>query len=263
MDYDFPHEQHKPAQRGRMQKIAILADIHGNIAALEKVVDDLHNRDVDTVVTLGDQISGPLWPRETAQFLLKQNWFQIAGNHDRQLVSKDPSTFGLTDQYTDSVIDEVERNWLRSLPASLCIEGDILLFHGTPGSDSAYLLETIQQGRVHLSTQEEIQARLADSKNRVLLCGHTHIPRVVQLSNGTLIVNPGSVGLPAYTDNTPENHIVETGSPCARYAILEKSQNQWRVDLISLPYDFEKAASRARENHRLEWEHWLATGYAG
>ncbi len=159
-----------------MQKIAILADIHGNILALEKVVEDLQRRGVDAVVTLGDQISGPLWPKETAQFLMNQNWLQVAGNHDRQLVTKDAATYGLTDRYTDLIIDDIERSWLQSLPASLTIEDEILLFHGTPTSDSKYLLETIANGRVHLSTQKEIQNRLENVRNRVLLCGHTHIP---------------------------------------------------------------------------------------
>ena len=56
-----------------MQKIAILSDIHGNIPALEKVVDDINARRVDCVFNLGDHVSGPLWPKETIQYLMKQD----------------------------------------------------------------------------------------------------------------------------------------------------------------------------------------------
>jgi len=245
-----------------MKKIAILADIHGNILALEQVVADFQKRGVDQVVTLGDLISGPLWPRETAQFLMKQSWYQVAGNHDRQLVKKDPSTYGLTDQYTDAIIHQTERDWLRSLPVSRIINDEILLFHGTPQNDSQYLLETVQNGSIFLSSHNEIKTRLDGHSFKVYLCGHTHIPRCVTLADQTLIVNPGSVGLPAYTDDQPEKHRVETGSPCARYAIMEQTNGRWVVELISIPYDHNTAADMARKNNRLEWETWLRTGYA-
>jgi len=245
-----------------MQKIAILADIHGNILALEAVIKDLQRRGVDTVVTLGDQISGPLWPQETAQFLMKQDWFQIAGNHDRQLVNKDPASFGLTDQYTDSIINTAERNWLRTLPATMTIEDEILLFHGTPTSDRDYFLDSIRHGDVQLANSNEIQSRIGGNHHKVLLCGHSHIARCVTLSDQTLIINPGSVGLPAYTDDQPEKHKVETGSPSARYAILEQSSDSWAVELISIPYNHDKAADKAHENNRFEWETWLRTGYS-
>jgi putative phosphoesterase len=244
-----------------MGKIAILSDIHGNILALEKVAEDIQRRQINSVINLGDNISGPLWPRETAQFLMRQNWTQIAGNHDTQLVKCNPATYGLTDIYTDGVIDDVERNWLSSLPISVQLEDDLFLFHSTPANDPMYMLETISQGRTHLSSQEEIQGRLAGVRNNVLLCGHSHIPRVVELADKTLIINPGSVGLPAYQDDIPEKHSVETGSPCARYATLEKNGSDWVVELISIPYDFTSASVQARINKRPDWEIALLTGF--
>jgi predicted phosphodiesterase len=85
-----------------MQKIAILSDIHGNILALEKVVADIETRQVDRVFNLGDHISGPLFPKETLQFLMKQDWVHILGNHDRQLMNQDPQ-HGLSDKYAFSL----------------------------------------------------------------------------------------------------------------------------------------------------------------
>jgi predicted phosphodiesterase len=66
--------------------IAVVSDIHGNLAAIEAVAADIRRRGVDTVVNLGDSLSGPLLPRETAQFLMGQGWTHIAGNHERQLL---------------------------------------------------------------------------------------------------------------------------------------------------------------------------------
>jgi len=57
-----------------MKKIAVLSDIHGNIAALEEVAADIETRQVDRVFNLGDHISVPLYPKETLQFLMKQDW---------------------------------------------------------------------------------------------------------------------------------------------------------------------------------------------
>jgi putative phosphoesterase len=245
-----------------MKKIAIISDIHGNIQALEKVVADIQRRQVETVINLGDHISGPLWPRETAQFLMRQNWVNIAGNHDTQLVVRNPATYGLTDIYTDGIIESSVREWLAAQPTSLKMDGNLFLFHSTPANDPAYMLETIANGRTHLSSLSEVQSRLNGGQGKVLLCGHSHIPRVVELPDHTLIINPGSVGLPAYSDEIPQKHIVETGSPCARYATLEKDGDNWLVDLIAIPYDFNKAADQARDNSRPDWEIALRTGFA-
>ena len=122
-------------------------------------------------------------------------------------------------------------------------------------------LETVEHGRARLATPEEIRDRLGETKNHVVLCGHTHVPRVVNLSGDMLIVNPGSVGLPAYEDDFPEYHVMETGSPHARYAILEKMNDQWQTEGIAVPYDFERSAEQARRNGRPDWETALRTGF--
>lgn len=63
-------------------RIAVLSDIHGNLGSLQAVVDDFAGRAVDAVVNLGDSLSGPLLPRETAGFLMAQDWVQLRGNHE-------------------------------------------------------------------------------------------------------------------------------------------------------------------------------------
>ena len=67
-------------------RIALVSDIHGNLPALEAVIEDTRRRAVTAVVNLGDSLSGPLLPLDTARFLMKQDWVQLAGNHERQLL---------------------------------------------------------------------------------------------------------------------------------------------------------------------------------
>lgn len=245
----------------KMQKIALISDIHGNIAALEKVVEDFTSRNVDCVFNLGDHVSGPLYPRETLAFLSKQNWIQILGNHDRQLIQQNPAHLGSSDLYAYTQLSESDLEWLRSLPASCTIENQFQLFHGTPKNDAAYLLETVEHGTARLAAPNEIIQRLSGLEPQIIVCGHSHIPRYVKIPGNVLLVNPGSVGMQAYADDQPEYHVIENGSPHARYAILEYRHNSWQVEIIAVAYDYQKAAARAGKNGRADWEFALQTGY--
>ena len=71
--------------------IAVFSDIHGNLPALEACHADAVARGCTAFLNLGDIVSGPLWPRETADWLMRQDWPTIAGNHERQLLSDDPA----------------------------------------------------------------------------------------------------------------------------------------------------------------------------
>lgn len=242
-----------------MTKWAILADIHGNLPALEAVLADLKGRGLDGVINLGDHASGPLWPAETLDVLLAQDWAQIAGNHDRQLISVDPARHGASDRYAYETLTPRHLAWLRALPPTLAARPDVLAFHGTPASDCTYLLETVEHGRARLADEADIHARLLGTSAPLMLCAHTHVPRAVTLG-AALIVNPGSVGLPAYSDDSPEPHVIETGSPQARYALLDDDAGTWRVTLRSLSYDHAAAARQAARQGRSDWERALLTG---
>jgi putative phosphoesterase len=244
-----------------MSKLAVLADIHGNLPALQAVIADLARREIDAVVNLGDHASGPLWPHETLALLIEQPWTQIAGNHDRLLVHQPPEQHNLSDQYAFARLSAAQREWLAGLPATAHLDGGILLCHGSPSDDTQYLLETVAHGGLRLARPAEIAERLGEVRARVLLCGHTHIQRVVRLDSAMLIVNPGSVGAPGYQDDTPEPHVVAAGSPHARYALLEERGGEVHTELVALPYDSEAAADQARRNGRPEWEAALRTGF--
>ena len=242
-------------------RIAVVSDIHGNLPALEAVVADFSRRDIDRVVNLGDNLSGPLLPLETARYLIAQPWIHLAGNHERQLLSEDASQRYASDEYALSQLTETELAWIATLRPRLELSAEILLCHGTPDSDVHYFLETVMPTGMRMADAREIEQRLGDNAHELVLCGHTHVARAIRSSRGSLIVNPGSVGLPAYDDVHPYPHVVESGSPDARYAIVETVSSGWSAQLISVPYDHHAMADLAREHGRSDWEHALRSGY--
>lgn len=257
-------------------KLAVISDIHGNLLALEAVLADIAGQGVDQTVNLGDILSGPLQPAETADLLMAHNFVTIRGNHERQVLDLldqgqhlDPLG---TDGYTAGQLTSAHVAWIRSLPARLELAGgDVLLCHGTPGSDLIYWMETTVPGfgdghptGIRPATAEEVLLRLGEIGSQapsLILCGHTHVPHMVQCGS-SLIVNPGSVGLQAYDDDHPHPHVVETGAPHARYAVVEKTSQGWRVDLRAVPYDHMAASKEAFGRGRPDWAHALATGWA-
>ena len=241
-----------------MKRIAIISDIHGNIEALKAVVNDIEKRQITEVVNLGDHISGPLWPKETIQFLMQQDWIQIAGNHDRNLVNKKPEEMNLSDQYAIQFLNDIEKEWLRALPEMLKQDG-LYMFHATPEFNNIYLLEIVEKGIVRLASSTEIKRYLGDTDSQIILCGHSHIPRIIDYEN-SLIVNAGSVGLQAYDDVTPEYHTIETGSHHARYVIIEYDNNKFNAEIVAVEYNYQKAVDQALKNNRLDWAKALKTG---
>ncbi|MBA4383606.1 MAG: YfcE family phosphodiesterase [Anaerolinea sp.] len=244
-----------------MTKIAILSDLHGNMPAIEKVLADLTTREVERVFCLGDLASSPLWPRESIELCMQQDWTFIRGNHDRNLVERAPEKLGDSDAYAYKQLDNKHLDWLATLPSTLEVDDTFLLCHGSPTKDTTYLLETIESGRVRLSTPEEIKPKLNGTRLPILLCGHSHTPRVVTLESGLTIINPGSVGVPAYEDASDGYFVVENGSPHARYAVIEKTTEGWKPEIILIPYDHELAAAQAHKNKRPDYEIGLRTGF--
>jgi putative phosphoesterase len=237
-------------------RIAVVSDIHGNLKALEAVVRDIERRSVDAVINLGDSLSGPLMPKETAQFLMAQNWTHLAGNHERQILALNDRS-GAPDKFAHSRLSGTELQWIASLSPAMQFADDVLICHGTPTSDYTGLLQTAERN----ASSAEIEARLDRANAALILCGHTHVARSVRAQSGSLIVNPGSVGHPAYADDYPYPHVVETGSPDARYAIVEKRDGVWSASLFSVSYDHFEMAALARARGFSDWESALLTGY--
>jgi putative phosphoesterase len=241
-------------------KIAVLADIHGNVAALDAVLADLGHRKPDLVVDLGDRVSGPLWPRETMERLEGLNAWAVRGNHDRQVSTLSPGAMGASDRYAFAELRSDQRKRLEELPLVLAPAPGVMACHATPRRDDLYLLDEIADGRLVRSRTTAIEERLGPVDARVVLCGHSHRPDLVRLPNGVSIINPGSVGCPAYDDPSAPAHVSESGSPHARYAMLDLTEGEMAIEFIALPYGYEEAAKRAGANGRPEWAYALRTG---
>lgn len=242
-------------------RIAVVSDIHGNLGALHAVLEDVSRRGADRIVNLGDSLSGPLQPRETAALLMRQPWVQLAGNHERQLVDFSPERRGPSDRYAHSQLDAPVFEWMRGLAPAQPLDEEVFLCHGTPASDVESFLDSLAGDAMRAATAAEVESRLGGVRHAVVVCGHTHIPRIARSARGQLLVNPGSVGLPAYEGTHPARHVVENGSPDARYAIVEKRAGAWRAELLAVPYDHAAAAKLAAERGQPDWAAGLLTGY--
>ena len=229
-------------------RIAIVSDIHGNLPALEAVWAEIVRATPSLVVNLGDIASGPLWPRETVQWLMAREaddpvrWRTIAGNHERQALAADVARMGASDAYAARSLGAPERAWLAALPATQWVADEVLLCHGTPASDLVYFMETVTAGfgidgqrGVRAATAPELGARAAETAvgntrsglaATLVLCGHTHVQRAMAVPGGPRVVNPGSVGLQAYDDVHPLPHVIEVGSPHARWALAERDERE-------------------------------------
>lgn len=243
-------------------RIAAISDIHSNVYALHAVLEDIAKRQVDIVVNLGDILYGPIAPLATYELLLQHPLITIRGNQDRQIYQATAQELEMnpTLQFILQQLGDAPLRWLQTLPASLQLTPEVFICHGTPDDDLIYLLEDVQQGHAVIRSDAEIMQLLKSQRAEVVLCGHTHLPRTATTSSGQLIVNPGSVGLPAYTDDFPVAHAIENYSPHARYAIIEQQPQGWQVEQIAVAYDYAQAATAALRQGRADWARFLSSG---
>jgi diadenosine tetraphosphatase ApaH/serine/threonine PP2A family protein phosphatase len=243
-------------------RFAAIADVHGNYLALDAVVADIRAQGIDQIVDLGDMASGPLDARATMDALMALDAVHVLGNHDRYLIDRPPGKMGSWDRPAHAQLDALHLDWLRSIPPTCVYRDRVFLCHATPASDEVYWLETVlPDGTVRMASLEAIEEAAKGIAQSLMLCGHSHIARAVRLSDGRLIVNPGSVGSPGYRDVHPFPHVMEAGTPDARYAILEFADGGWSVTFRQVPYDHEAMAALARRNGQPELASALATGW--
>lgn len=245
-------------------RIAAISDIHSNVYALEAVIDDMKHRDINITVNLGDILYGPIAPKATYDLLQQHNFITIRGNQDRQIyqASRQEIADNPTLDFIIRDLGQAPLTWMEALPFDYQLDNQVYLCHGTPTDDMVYLLESVDSGSAKLRTEHEIASLLAGQQSAVIFCGHTHTPRTVSIANQQLIINPGSVGLPAYIDSLPVPHYMQNDSPHANYCIAEKSAKGWTVQQIKVPYDINRAIEKANLQGREDWAHFLATGRA-
>jgi predicted phosphodiesterase len=180
-------------------RVAVLADIHGNLPALEAVLHDVDAAGADAVVLAGDMTVGPL-QTETLDLLtsLGERVIWVRGNCERNLVEVADGTYQPTGAaheagtvWCGQQLTRAQRNHLAGLPLTVSLEvdglGPVLFCHGTARDDEEIVLVD--------SPVEWFDAGFAGVQEQTVVCGHTHMP-FDRLADGRRIVNPGSVGMP-------------------------------------------------------------------
>ncbi|MCL6605477.1 MAG: metallophosphatase family protein [Paenibacillus sp.] len=242
--------------------IAVISDIHSNKNALEAVLRDADGRNIDLIVNLGDSLFGPVDPLGTARLLMQRdNIVNIMGNCDELLLQDVYQS--LTFNYVKPLLQTVHEDWIKDHKYSWSYSS-LLFCHGTPWNNSRYLLEQIApSGDVIYKRIEQLTEELQSINQQIIFCGHSHVYHSMSLPEGKLVVNPGSVGLPAYQDEEPFPHTMESGTPYASYCICRRDlieEESWNIEHILVKYDWNEAAAQAEQNGRLDYAHPIRTG---
>ena len=243
-------------------KIAILSDIKSNVYALEEVIKDARNKEVDAILNLGDSFLGPIEPKATYDLIRENKIITIMGNEDRAILEASSAQLEVNDilKYVYNDLGEDVLYWIQDLGFEKLIGEDFYMIHGTYNDDSEYMLEDISSGYAVLKNDKKILEIIDDIKSKFVMCGNSCIPRCANLSSGQVVINPGSVGLQAFKNNHPKKHIIQNNKNEASYVVLSVEEQEYAIELVNVKYDYEKAALKAEENGRKDWAYSLRTG---
>ena len=225
-------------------RMAILADIHGNLPALEAVLGDLQQQAPDIVYLAGDQVNRCPWNREVMALISDMAWPAITGNHDlvigRINTPENRPPFTERDHFptlwwTQEQLTAEQLITIRQWPLELRLAFDglppIRLFHGIPSNPFIGILPEDPDAQI----SEQLQGIIEP----IIICGHTHRP-LARTVAGWTIYNGGSVGIPYNSD------------PSAQYLLLDGVGANWQPTWRRVPYDhspiplaFEKSGLRA------------------
>jgi len=212
-------------------RLAVLADIHANLPALEAVLADLPRHGVEGLLIAGDLIAGP-HPNESVSLLRQWPGWMILGNNEGYLLrmaAGDASAAWLTSRqwalmrWTYNHIDPESLAFLRTLPEQRAVQFPnlpaIRMVHGSPRHPSEEIFPDRDPALLDLA--------LDLVPEPVLICAHTHLPWEAA-RDGRLAFNPGSVGAPL------------NGDVRAQYALLTGRAGRWQVEHRAVPYDLER-----------------------
>jgi predicted phosphodiesterase len=212
-------------------QIAVLADIHGNLPALEAVAAEIERLNPDLVFVAGDfQNRGPN-PREVTEFVAQSGWTLLRGNHEDYVIrqSQKSRTQDTTDYYNwmparwtaDLTSDFVES--IRQLPIATTLIGpdklSITIAHGSARSNN--------EGFFPTTTEAKAREMIGNDPPGLLCVGHSHVPFVRQV-NATLLVNVGAVGFPFDGDRR------------ASFGLITWDHDRWEVEIRRLEYAVEE-----------------------
>jgi predicted phosphodiesterase len=232
-----------------MEKIAVLADIHGNLAALHALLEDLERWSPDLVIVAGDTVNRGPSSGDCLELVLRmvdeRGWRVIRGNHERYVLTYDQDRLR-PDFPTSGPRHEISRviAWThaqvaRSIGAIAAMPTSVQLDLG--GAPMAVYHASVRHDRDGVSRRSpphELRAQI-DPAAAVFCVGHTHVPFTRRLG-ATLVVNVGAVGLPF------------DGDTRAAYARLTRGRAGWRAQVVRLPYDVAATARVFRESGMLD-----------
>ncbi|WP_147564692.1 metallophosphoesterase family protein [Clostridium tyrobutyricum] len=207
-------------------KIAVISDIHGNIEALEEAFSNIQNRDVDTIICLGDLVGYGPYPNEVVEFIKKNNILSILGNYDAAVLEEKFNYIRANEvnkfcmPWAAKEVKKENKTYLKSLPRQIVIEFNnikIRFVHGSTRAINEYLTENSKQS-------EEVMKNLQED---ILVCAHTHIP--FRKNYGSkILLNDGSIGKP------------KIGRPNGTYLIIDLESDHIKTEIIEFTYDYKK-----------------------
>jgi predicted phosphodiesterase len=212
------------------KRLAILADIHGNLPALRAVTADIESLSPDEVLVGGDLVGRGPQGSAVIREIVARGWPSIRGNHEDYLLSfcrdEVPAEWWEQEEWAASrwmaaELTQSEAAYLETLPFSLSsgLAPGLLLTHGSPRSHS--------EGLGPWSSDRKLEKLLGGIEETTLACGHTHRPMQRRVNSGQ-VINVGSVGLPF------------NGDQRAQYAILEWDGTEWSAEFRQVEYDLEE-----------------------
>jgi len=223
-------------------KIAVFADVHSNLYALEAVLEDIESKGIDRIYCVGDLVGYGPRPNEVIELIKSKEIPTVMGNYDDAIGNmrlicgcdyKDEESLWLGEQsiaWTRDNTSEESKAWLSGLPAEIreTIAGYRFLFvHGSPKALNEYLYES--------TSDEYLNQLLKENDVDILVCGHTHLPYVKKLESG-LVVNAGSAGKPKH------------GNPNATYVVIDFTVGTLCSGIIEVEYNYEDTAAEIEKS---------------
>lgn len=233
-------------------RLGLIADIHGNLTALESVLDDMATDRIDRLLCLGDvAVLGPQ-PAEVITRLRALGCPSLLGNTDAWLLNEPPPEplYTTLTRWSGSRLAEADWRYLRACPLTLELPLDadftLLGFHGSPRSFDDVIAAT--------TPSAALSKLFAGNRAALLAGGHTHVQLLRRYGEARLI-NPGSAGLPGVGPGTP-NLPAHLPAAWGEYAVIEASHGRQRVDLRRVRLNVERMLATARATGMPEVDWW-------
>lgn len=238
-------------------RIAFISDIHGNFTALEAVLKDIDQQNVEQLVCLGDTVSLGPQPAEVLSALRERSAITIMGNHDQAILEPSKAQdFEITSHLIPDLIwgckqlSDEDFKYIRSFKSNHTIilpNGvELFAYHGSPKSTTDLVLPT--------TSSEMLQELYEGLTASIFIGGHTHI-QMHRRHGDLLFLNSGSVGNAfkfAYSPGNPPSLL-----PWAEYAIVEQEGNFLRTDMKRVYFDIDKLLEIVKTSNLPGTEWWF------